>query len=310
MSLGLCCQFLEANTKKSGKIEYVNTLNEKTLQYGLFQKGKYSNDQIYQTYLNNIKNLKENIIKVSGIGFKSFRISSNLFPLYDKADTSLIENEEICNLLKETGDVIKSLNVRVSSHPSQWCVIASEKDSVIENAVANLKHHAWVFDMMGLDQTRYYSINIHGAPKGQYSKLINSINNLPNNVKNRLTLENDELSYSVKKLYEAYKETGVAICYDSHHHSFNTDGLSGEDAMSMAMETWESVKPNTHLSNSEQEFINSGSFTEKRKHSNYYHTIPQYQLNANNSGKIDIDMECKMKNIAILKAVKDFGLAL
>jgi UV DNA damage endonuclease len=310
MSLGLCCQFLQAKTKKSGKIEYVNSLDERTLQYGLFQKGKYSNDQIYQTYLSNIKNLKANIINVSSIGFKSFRVSSNLFPLYDKADPSLMDNDDVRNILKEIGDIVKSNNVRVSSHPSQWCVIASEKDSVIENAIANLKHHAWVFDMMGLDQTRYYSINIHGAPKDQYSKLINSINSLPNNVKNRLTLENDERSYSVKKLYDIYRETGVAICYDSHHHSFNPDGLSGEEAMLMAMETWGAVKPNTHLSNSEPEFINCGSFTEKRKHSNYYHTIPQYQLEANNSGKIDIDMECKMKNIAILKAVEDFGLVL
>lgn len=310
MSLGLCCQFLEEVTKKSGKIEYLNKLEERTLQYGLFQKGKYTNEQIKSIYLNNLKNLKANIKNINSIGFKSFRVSSNLFPLYDKVDPNLIENEEVTNLLAEIGTFVKVSKMRVSAHPSEWCVIASEKDSVIENAINNLKHHAWIFDKMGLDETRYYSINIHGAPKGQYAKLINSINKLPNNVKARLALENDELSYSVKMLYEVYKETGVAITYDSHHHSFNSDSLSGEDAMLMAMETWGNIKPNTHLSNSEPEFINAGSFTEKRKHSKYYHTIPQYQLEANNADKIDIDMECKMKNLAILKAVDDFGIKL
>jgi len=310
MSLGLCCQFLEAKNKKNGSVEYVNKLEERTLQFGLFLKGKYNDEHILQTYINNLKNLKANIINIKNIGFQSFRVSSNLFPLYDKVSPDIVENEQTTGLLKEIGEFVKLNNMRITAHPSEWCVIASEKDAVIENAINNLKHHAWIFDQMGLDETRYYCINIHGAPKGQYARLINSINKLPNNVKNRLTLENDERVYSAKMLYEVYKETGVAITFDSHHHSFHQDSLSGEEAMLMAMETWQDIKPNTHLSNSEPEFINLGSFTEKRKHSNYYHTIPEYQLEANNSGKIDIDMECKMKNLAILKAVKDFGLIL
>lgn len=56
--------------------------------------------------------------------------------------------------------------------------------------------------------------------------------------------------------------------------------------------------------------MENGSFTERRKHSDYVHYIPEYQLKLNNENILDIEMEFKMKNLAIEKAVKDFGLIL
>lgn len=309
MSLGLCCQFMEPVVKSSG-IQYINTVGEKTLQLGRFKANSYSKDLILKVYKDNLDGLFKTLKKIKGIGFKSFRISSNLLPLYDKIDESILYDDGVSAKLNDIGEYIKASNIRVSFHPDQWCVLASEKENVIENSIVSLKHHASLFDRMNLPVNRFFSINIHGSPKDKSSKLIEVINTLPDNVKNRLSLENDERAYSVKKLHEIFKETGVAICGDLHHHSFNTDGLSAKDALSLAISTWGTIKPNTHLSNSEPEFLTKGSFTEKRKHSKYYHSIPDFLIKLNNDGSIDIDMECKMKNIAILKAVQDFGIVL
>lgn len=74
-------------------------------------------------------------------------------------------------------------------------------------------------------------------------------------------------------------------------------------------EIWGKIKPLSHLSNSKPDMLD-GSFSEKRKHSDYVYNIPEYQKLLNNENKIDIDFEFKMKNFAIKKAIKDFEILL
>lgn len=308
MSIGLCCQLIEEQVQKNGVIKYNNLLNEKHLQLGRFEKKEYSLDRILETYISNTSNLLKCLHTINSLGIKSFRISSNLLPLFEKVDRSILENKTLIENLAKIGKFAVEHNIRLTSHPDQFCVISSKKKEVIQNSFKILEEHAWIMDKMNLPHSNYYAINIHGGPRDQFSTLVDSINTLSNNVKSRLTLENDEISYSVQDLYQVHKETGIPIVYDSHHSKFNNGKLSCEDAMNMAISTWK-VKPLTHLSNTEPGMEN-GSFQDRRKHSNYVHYIPKHQLEANNLDKIDIDFEFKMKNLAILKAVKDFDIKL
>lgn len=57
MSLGVCCQWLEPRTKRDGSVVYENSINERTLQLGRFQKGLYSKSYIREVYINNIKTM-------------------------------------------------------------------------------------------------------------------------------------------------------------------------------------------------------------------------------------------------------------
>lgn len=300
--IGLCCQYLENKKNK-----YVNITNEKTLRYNEYLKNKYSNDKIIDTWKNNIDGMFNIIKKCNELNIKVFRISSNLFSLYDSCE-NLLENDELKLKLNGVGKYCIENNIRLTSHPDQFVVLSSNNKDVIDKSIKMLEHHAWIFDNMGLDKTPYYSINIHGGKRGNLKVLIDSINTLKENVRNRLTLENDELSYNVKDLYEVYKEVGVPICFDSHHHTFNTGDYVDEKAFDISLSTWKH-KPMTHLSNTDPNNIN-GNFQDRRKHSDYVHYIPSYQLKYNNENKIDIDFEFKMKNIAIFKAVKDFGIVL
>lgn len=303
--LGLCCQYIQNKTKRNGSEEFVNIVDEKGLQYGQFLKNKYTLDQIQQTWINNANGLLSILKRVNSEGFKLFRVSSNLFPLYDSLPNELNFCQEVKSILDETGKFIIENRMRVTSHPDQFVVLSSNKPEVIEKSIRMLDHHAWIFDSMNLPESNFYAINIHGGVKGNSALLIESINKLNPSTKNRLSLENDESSYNVKDLFHVYEMTGVPICYDSHHHTFNDAGLSIEDGLKLAMKSWGNVKPLTHLSNTDPSVVN-GSFTERRKHSDYVHYFPESQLNANNNDEIDVEMEFKMKNLAILKATKDF----
>lgn len=295
--IGLCCHYLDENGK--------NISEEKILQLNRFKSGKYSSSDIQRIYINNSLNLFRLVKKANENGFKVFRFSSNLFPLYEFCKQQYINNE-VKHFLSKTGQYVLDNNMRLSCHPDQFVVLSSDNPNVILNSIEILKYHADVFELMSLPENTYHLINIHGGKKNNSDVLIKSINNLPSYVKNRLTLENDERSYNVQELYKVHEHTGVPIVFDTHHHNFNSGNLSLEDAFLIIEKTW-SEKPLTHLSNTEPELIR-GSFTDRRKHSKFVHYIPEIQLQKNNSDKIDIDFEFKMKNLAIKKAEKDFKI--
>ncbi len=308
MGIGLCCHYLTPKIKRNGNIEYVNSLNESSLQYGQYLNKKYSSIKIETTWIDNINNLLSALKIINAKGINVFRFSSSIFPLYDLESNLLESSKTIKNSLLEIGRFIKSHNIRLTTHPDQFIVLSSNRQDVIDKSIVMLQHHAWIMDQMELDESHYYSINIHGGKKGNIKTLISSINKLKKNVKSRLTLENDEKSYNIVELYEAHQETGVPLVFDSHHHMFNTGNLSLDDGLLLAKKTW-TVKQLTHLSNTTPGMENS-NFNNKRKHSDYVHYIPDIQTEMNNSGDIDIDFEFKMKNVAIQKALHDFNIML
>ena len=229
MSIGLVCQYLEPIIKRSGNVEYKNISGEKTLQYKQYLKNSYSKEYIEEVWNSNCINLLSLIKRIYKEGYRVFRISSSLFPLYD-VEQNLLYNSKAKLILKDIGDYVKLNNIRITTHPDQFVLLSSNKEEVNNKSILMLEHYGWIFDCMELPKNNYYCINIHGGTKGNSNILISNINKLSNSVKSRLTLENDERSYSVKELYEVYLQTGIPIVFDSHHHTFNAENLSIEES--------------------------------------------------------------------------------
>lgn len=312
MSLGLCCQFLESKQKRNGSVEYKNIIVEKNLQLGAFKNKKYPHNRISSTYHNNVDEHLKIVPKLVENNIHSFRLSSGLFPLFEFNSEIISADEILCRKLKKLGDAFKQNNIRVTCHPGQFCIINSDADHVIKNSIRELAYHAWIFDQMGLSQTPESAINIHGGKRGNIKKLIETIHALPDNIRNRLTLENDERCFSVKQLLHVNKETGIPVVFDSHHHQFNQDGFNNDEACEYSSLTWERsgmrYKPLQHVSNTEPG-MESGSFPERRKHSNFIHYVPEHQLGLVRKNVIDLDVEAKMKNFALIKMRKDFDIS-
>lgn len=306
--LGLCCQYLKENVKKNGSTELINLIDEKSLQLGAYKAGKYSDERILQTYRHNVQTHIDIIPSLVRDNIKSFRLSSSLFPLYDYAGSIARNDEWITLKLRELGELFKQHGIRVTTHPGQFCVISSDKQSVIDNSIKELEYHAWIFDMMGFDQTPFYAINIHGGKADRSEKLIDVIKTLPRNVRNRLTLENDEKCYNVRDLLLISNSVSVPIVLDTHHYNFGSDDLLFPDAFSSCIDSWGSIKPLQHLSNTEIGQENA-PFNQRRAHSKLIHNVPPLQLEAIRANLVDVDVEAKLKNIALLKMREDFQIA-
>lgn len=309
--LGVCCHYLkEAIKPKNGEKYFVNEMDERVLQLGRYRSGKYSQEFIRNTYVSNVRNLATMLPKIRKNGIRHFRISSALFPLADQVPRELWDNDDVRHRLKSVGDYVKTNDMRVTTHPGQFCVLSSDSDKVVDNAFRELATHGWMFDAMGLDHTSKWSINVHGGKSDRTSRLIDSIKSLPDNVRKRLTLENDESAYSVLQLLEVHQATGTPICFDSHHHVFNDDDMTMEEAFDASCATWtDGIKPLQHLSNTEPSSA-GGSFADRRKHSNMIHYVPDPQLKALRDNAIDVEIEAKLKNVSVFKMARDFDITL
>jgi len=307
MSLGLCCQWIEQRTNRNGKLLSENIIDEKSLQLGAYKNGKYSRERILATYRGNVKEILQIIPRLNEHNIKSFRISSSLFPLFEFCGDIARNDEQIKNDLQLAGKRFKASNIRVTTHPGQFCVISSDRDSVVQNSIKELEYHAWIFDMMNFDRTPYYAINIHGGKAKRSEKLVEVIQTLPESVKGRLTLENDEKCYNVRQLLDISSRTNVPIVFDSHHYNFGSGDLLFDDAFRSTIDTWGGIKPLQHISNTEIGMENA-AFNQKRAHSQMIRYVPPLQLEAIRGNIIDVDVEAKMKNIALLKMRQEFGI--
>ena len=254
--------------------------------------------------LQNCKDLLEIIKWNHENGFNFFRITSNLFPWSSEYKLSdMPDYDEICDILSKAGRYAIDNDIRITSHPGPFNVLTSPHEHVVENCINDLSVHGEVFDMMGLSRTPYNKINIHiggayGDKVSAMERFCENFHRLPNSVKSRLTVENDDKAtmYSVKDLYEGvYCKIGIPIVFDYHHHRFCTGGLSEEDALEVAISTWGDIKPVVHYSES-RNIEQEDDKIRPQAHSDYvYDYIDTY------GNEVDIMVEAKAKELAVLK---------
>lgn len=239
-----------------------------------------------------------------------FRLGSDLIPWGNKLDISKFPNyKELLETFLECSKVIKRGNQRITAHPGQFNLLASPNPVVVDNTVKDLIMHAEIFDYLELSNTHFNKLNIHvGATYGDKVTATRTWNKnfltLPDNVKGRLTVENDDKanSYSVKDLYEMiYKETGVPIVFDYHHHKFCTGDMSEEAALKLAVSTWPNgIRPVVHYSESKGLHENNSKIN-PRAHSDYVNgPINLYGQD------VDIMLEAKAKEQAMLRVRERF----
>jgi len=238
-------------------------------------------------------------------GYKFFRITSGLAPWKSEYDwDDLKDIDEIKGYLSSVGWVVNKHKLRITSHPGPFNVLTSPHEHVVENCISDLTMHGDVFDMIGLSRTPFNKINIHiggayGDKPKSMERFCKNFERLPNKVKSRLTVENDDKQsmYSVKELYDGvYSNIGVPIVFDYHHHRFCDGGLSEQEALELAISTWpKGITPATHYSESrsvEQE----DDKIRPQAHSDYvYEKINTY------GNKIDVMVEAKHKELAVQK---------
>jgi len=299
--IGYCCISIGVNEKlkKKDHILVNRGMIKKTFEF----KGL---SYVSELALQNISDLKKILEYNISKDIYVYRMSSDMFPCIGFYNLSDLPNFKlISEKMKNLGDLIKSNDIRVSFHPSHFCVLASENPDVVTKTIDELNKHAELMDLMGLEKSHYYPINIHiGTTKPTCQEAMQRFcQNFPllsDSCKSRLTLENDDSpnQYSVKMLYDGiYQHLKVPIVFDQFHFLYGPQDQTMEEALKLALSTW-NVKPLTHMSSSKKIEDEKSVQT---AHADYiYEKIQTFGLD------FDTELECKKKDIALLKYRQDF----
>jgi len=300
-NIGYCCIPLGCNQNKRPK-DHIK-VNRGMVKRTFDAKGlSYVSELIIENLKDTLRVLDYNLQKEIYI----YRLSSDSFPWMSEYEFSDLPKFNVINTyLKLIGKKVKENGMRVSYHPGPFNVLASENEAVVEKTIKELNKHAELMDLMELDQTTFYPINIHinttkPTREEAAKRFVERFDLLSDSCKKRLTIENDDSpnQYSVKILYDlVHKEIGIPIVFDQHHFNYGPQDQTMEEALKLALSTW-STRPMTHMSSPKTLEDNSGKQT---AHADYiYEEIKTYGLD------FDTEIEAKAKDLAVLKYRKQF----
>jgi len=239
---------------------------------------------------------------------RMFRLSSDIFPWCSEYEISdLPDYKAISDILKSCGDFAKITDQRITFHPSPYGVLASLNPSVVTKAIKELNQHGEIFDLMGLDRSLFYPINIHvnttqPSKEEAAGRFCLNFQRLSDSVKKRLVVEVDDKKsqYTAVDLFHLiHKNIGIPITFDYLHNRCNPSILNEEEALALCLSTWPKEIPAiTHYSDSKKLYEDESS--KELAHTDWvWGNVETYGLN------FDIEFEVKMKDLALLKFLKE-----
>ena len=234
MRFGLCCLF------KNEKIAFRTTTAKVLSTMARDEQLKRLSGICYD----NCQNLVLAVQTVHRLGIGAFRIMSPLFPRMTHPEVGyslddLPDGEEIGSLLAVTRSFAQLHDIRLSFHPDQFVVLSSPHLQVVANSIRELKYQAWLAEAVGANVINLHAGGVYGDKLSALQRFCGVFTDLPENVRSRLTLENDDISYTVLDLLPVCDKLAIPLVYDVHHHRCKPDGLSVEEATHLAGATWQ-----------------------------------------------------------------------
>lgn len=245
-------------------------------------------------YSDNLQRLNTAIDFCHRHNIRLYRFTSKLLPFADMpiGRTLLPEFHDV---LARSGRRATALGIRLVVHPEQYVVLNSTSPDVVANSHKILAMHGEIMDRLEQPRTSWAAINIHGGKGGRSDELVDAIRSLPDAIRLRLTLENDEHIYSADEILAVCDRTSVPMIFDAHHHVCHEKLLDYEDAslaraFLAARETWPHPEWQiVHISNGRDAFGD-------RSHHDLIEQMPPIFQHAP-----WIEVEAKRKEVAIEK---------
>lgn len=245
-------------------------------------------------YADNTSRLKKAVEFCLANDINLYRMTSNLFPFADEPMGAEILSDFAEDLAMIGTDALRR-NLRLVLHPDQFVVLSSDSEAVVANSIKILKMHARTMDLLKQPRSEWALMNIHGGKGDRIEKLVAVVGELPEEIRSRITFENDEHAYSSAQILEVCRRARVPFVFDAHHHvcrekleDYNDPSV--EEMFYAARETWENPDNQlVHISNGREKF-------QDRAHHDLIFMMPDVFRRAP-----WIEVEAKHKELAIKK---------
>jgi UV DNA damage endonuclease len=228
-----------------------------------------------------------------------FRIQSQVLPLKTHPQQGytmdeLPAAEEIARRFRACGAFARAANLRTCFHPDQFVVLNSPRPEVVEASIRELEYQAEVAGWVGADVLNVHAGGSYGDKPKALAEFARSLSRLSPAARGRLTVENDDKTYTVADLLPLCRAEGLPLVYDVHHHRCHPDGLAVGEATELALATWDR-EPLFHLSSP----LGGWSGPRPERHHDFIDPadFPRCWLDHD----LTVEVEAKAKEVAVLR---------
>jgi UV DNA damage repair endonuclease len=321
--IGFACKWAEIN--KKGEIASTEGLNTggTTFAWAKRQSSRQLvEDKLIEVAKRNILNTHALVKKVAELPpeLRMLRITSDMLSFYTMDEykpfwQSPDMQDKLARWFAPIGETARQNDIRLSFHPDQFVVLASDREEVVNKSIEEFEYHTDMARWMGYGKSfQDFKINVHISGRQGPDGIKKVMSRLSPEARNMLTIENDEMTWGIDSSLELADT--CALVLDIHHHWVKTGEYieTNDDRIKRIIDSWRGVRPVIHYSVSREDLLTdhcrdtrpnietlleSGYNKQKlRAHSDYFwnHAVNQWAITHNDWA--DMMCESKAKNLA------------
>jgi UV DNA damage endonuclease len=324
--IGFACKWIDGPSQINGINQKDNCKQYNTGSTTVAWLNRQSRDVAEQKLWDLMEGNIEAVRKLVGLvgeqdeHLRMVRLGSDILPVYTHNDFKYFWNlpdvRQACERgFSRVGEMARSTGTRLSFHPGQFTVLASESDEIVNRSIEEFEYHVDMARWMGFGKTfQDFKINVHIAGRRGPDGIRAALARMTPEARNTLTIENDEMTWGIEDSIDLVND--CALVLDIHHHWVNSGEYieASDDRVKRIIDSWRGVRPVIHYSVSREDvlgghpgdarpdlptLLESGYKKQKlRAHSNFYWNKPVNEWALSFREDFDIMCESKAKNLA------------
>ena len=264
--IGFACKWAEIN--KKGEIASADGFNTGGTTHAWAKRQsspRIVEEKLMEVAKRNITNTHNLVKKVAALepGLRMLRLTSDMFSFYTMDEYKYFwKSREVQDSLERwmapIGETARANDVRLSFHPDQFVVLASDREEVVNKSIEEFEYHVDMARWMGYGkQFQDIKINVHISGKKGPAGIKDVLGRLSPEARNSITIENDEISWGIESSLELADD--LALVLDVHHHWVKTGEYiePNDDRIKRFIDSWRGVRPVVHFSVSREDGIST-----------------------------------------------------
>jgi UV DNA damage endonuclease len=232
-------------------------------------------------------------------GIRSFRIISPILPAKTHPTVGYRVEElpgaaELVAQFRRCGDFARAQEIRTGFHPDQFVVLNSPDANIVDRSIADIESQAEIAEWTNADTVNIHGGGGYGDKPAALERFRCNLDRLSPRARTRLTVENDDKTFTPADLLPLCRATGVPLVYDVHHHRCCPDSLSVGEATAAARGTW-NREPLFHISSP------LGGWTGPKPERHHDYIDPKDFPAAWRGWDLTVEVEAKAKELAVTR---------
>ena len=265
--IGFACKWIDHadqvnGIKKDDDAKQYNT-GTTTVRWLNNQSRDVAEQRLWDLMVGNIEATRKLVERVSTLDphLRMVRISSDILPVYThESFADYWRKPDVVSYaethFKRVGDIARNSGVRLSMHPGQFTVLASDNPGIVERSIEEFEYHADMARWMGYGKTfQDFKINVHISGKQGPEGIRHAYKRLTPEARSCITIENEENSWGLNDCLSI--SDIVPIVLDIHHHWIREGEylLSTDDRVKRVVDSWRGLRPTMHYSVSREDYL-------------------------------------------------------